>query len=210
MSAYTIRYASPVEAAELHSFHINSAGEYVWPRTLAQLENMVRDRAVFVVEHKGALVGMAYTRHDPDQDRWEFGGAFVDPDHRSNGLAGGLARVALIAHFSVDDPPEGEPLIAHVHEFNPSPIREILSALGFERTGTETPPSHLAPATMKRNDDGEVVGELYTFSNSGLQELAGWLGEPDGRYGVEVDWFDRNELAADLLELAAERAEEED
>ena len=199
MSGYSIRYASSDDVEGVHAFHVANAGEYVWPRTLEELRQMVIDRSVFVVETDGTVVGMAYTRRDPP--RWEFGGAFVDNAHRNNGLAGGLSRVALTAHFSAENPPLDEPLIAHVHEFNPSNIREVLGKLGFERTGRETPPPEIAPRTMKRNHDGQVVGELYTFRCIGLERLVTWLGDADSRYAVDVAWFDRDELRADLCGL---------
>jgi hypothetical protein len=134
-------------------------------------------------------------------DTWELGGLLVDSSVRNLGFGSILCRFAL-AHTMVYEQPwaNKQEIIAHVHEANRAP-RNLLGRLGFEFVKKiEAPP--YAPSSMKRNDEGKVVGDEFRFTKEGLQLLSQWFNEKydgttaDGRVSIV---FDLNPASIDDL-----------
>ncbi len=188
-------------------FHRENQSEYIWPRTLAEFEDLIRNECLYEVSEitgEDALVGICYLKRDegPAAVRDEFGGICIDDSCRGLGLASVLGLVAISDHF-VWDPPPGK-LISHVHEDNDLPRSMLEKRLGFVRVGREIPPCEAVPQSMKRNRDGQVVADLYEFERSMLLDFADWIKGFEGellRKGV------RSRLRIDLSSIAAYRRE---
>lgn len=182
MAEFDICWVSPDECEAALSFHRESATEYIWPRTEAQISAFAADHtlyALYDVTSSRRMIGLCYIAEGDSPDgalRWEFGGVTVLKEYQKQGLAAALGRVAIGNHL-FGEPNSPMPLIAHVHEFNPDPITLLTKRLGFVRTGTEIPPPDAAPASMKRNTDGQVVGHLYTFQSNELAKFADYFEE---------------------------------
>ena len=74
-----------------------------------------------------------------------------------------------------------------MHEANQSP-RNLLKRLGFEHAGSVEVPGGNAPASMKRNAAGNVVGDRFRFTQEGLRGLSRWFNkEFDGTLGRTED-----------------------
>ncbi|HEY3399092.1 MAG TPA: hypothetical protein VGK03_00540 [Geothrix sp.] len=201
------------------TFHQGHLTEYLWPRSLDQIRDLSRQECLFeVVERTGTtniIVGACYITHakeiePPFAERNEFGGIYVSDDCRGLGLATALGFVAIGNLFMVD-PPKGR-LIAHVHEENSLP-RRVLKQQGFVQNGQEIPPRSVVPLSMKRNKDGDVVGDLFVFDTTSLTTIADWIhnfpGTINGKNGkslleIELPSFAR--MRADLVKALRDRA----
>jgi GNAT superfamily N-acetyltransferase len=210
----TIAHAKAADRAEAFAFHHQNAGEFLWPRTPEQFRELVDARQLFILRDVGEVAGLCYVKPDEDAAQWEFGGIFVHPALRGRGAAGALGRVAISAAYQLDEPNE---LIAHVHEANPDPRGLLVNQLGFVATGEqEGPPPEMAPQSMRRNEEGLVVGDVFRFERAELAGFADWFeafdGTLAGRGGVRTplaltdDLFeDLGALAGDLRDLAEDR-----
>ncbi len=180
-----IRNARSEDVAQVHAWHHTAVGEHIWPRTRLELQELATGGGLIIaLDEQSALVGMCYVKEDREPDsrqvRWEFGGVFVAPEARNRGLATLLGAVAIASHLLNHQPPASERLIAHVHVENTSPRGFLVDQLGFQQDGQEIPPSELAPANMKRDADGNVVGDVFVFAPAvGLEKLAARLEHPD-------------------------------
>jgi RimJ/RimL family protein N-acetyltransferase len=179
-SQYAIRHVTGDRADAVLAFYkAHRAYEegHVWPRTLDELEQFARDERLLeaVDLTDGSTVGVCYIRRDENdgKPRWESGGLFFDPAHRGTDVPYTLVKVSIIALF-VLDPPGDEPLMGHVHELNRKP-RSLLERLGFEQNGEEKMPPHVAPASMQKNAQGEVIGHVFEFRLKALSAYADWL-----------------------------------
>lgn len=181
---FIIRLAKAEQALTILKFHLSHVGDYLWPRKIDEIESMIEDECLYELVKKTKkgviLVGICYIAHaeEPDSQahRKEFGGIFLLPKYRGKKL--GLAKVfgmaVLCEHFIWDS--SNERMIAHVHEENMLPRRFLTEDLGFKEVGKEMPPAHVkVPSSMKRNQDGEVVGLLYEFQREKLADFAKWL-----------------------------------
>lgn len=180
-------------------FHTAHLTEHLWPRTAEEFRKLaVNESLLEIVELPNNLatperiVGMAYvalgSEPDSNDERAEFGGIFVEEACRGLGLAKVLGIVAISNYF-VTDPPCGR-LIAHVHEFNELPRALLQGSLGFVRQGQEIPPTHIVPATLQRNANGEVVGHLFVFDRTKLEQFAEWIEKFEGKLGGNLLEFD--------------------
>jgi hypothetical protein len=138
----------------------------------------------------------------PNLERSEFGGISVADSCRGLGIATALGIVAISNHFAWD-PPTGR-LIAHVHEANLLPRGLLQNQLGFEQVGQEIPPPEIAPANLARNDDGNVVGDLFEFSRSALDRFADWI---EGFAGTLREAAGTSQLEVALPLMAQHRTE---
>jgi len=207
VQALTISHAKAKDLTAVLAFHQARTDEYLWPRDYEYFANLIEDRQVFVIKEGFTVVGMGYLVNEGD--RWEFGGVYVEERLRARGVASALAYVVISTLYLTDEPNE---LIAHVHEFNQAP-RGALERLGFENTGTQERPPIEPPKSIRRNDNGEVVGDLFRFKRSSLTAFADWLdgfdGTLRGKDGVETPltilanvWTQRTTLIPALREQA--------
>lgn len=201
-SGFVVRQALPRERDPTFAFHLAHADEYIWPRTAQEFERLIDELLVYIVlAPDGSLRGLCYVREENGE--WEFGGVYLEPVVRGRGLARVLGHSALGTAFALQRP---ERLIAHVHEFNEAP-RKLLPALGFRVTGEKAmPPVDLAPETMRRNANGEIVGDVYEYDRSSLICTIEWLEsfrpEASGAT-VEMPIWQEREYYASLLRSIA-------
>jgi hypothetical protein len=147
----------------------------MWPRDEAEFNALVEARELFLLLDGEDVRGICYC--SPGDDRWEFGGIYVDPDLRGRGAAAALGRVAIGLAYAYDEPTS---LIAHVHEFNDAPRNLLTKQLGFVDTGRSEVPSVEAPVSMRRNAAGDVVGQVFEFQPVTLKGFADWFEQFDG------------------------------
>lgn len=191
---FVIRLASAERASIILKFHTAHVGEYLWPRTLKEIRRMIEDECLYeLVEPYQVgvkLVGICYIApgEEPDStaNRREFGGIFLLEKYRGKalGLAKFFGMAAISEHFIWDN--SGERMIAHVHEENTLPRRLLTQDLGFTEVGKEIPPRHIVPKNMKKNKDGDVVGDLFEFQHEKLADFATWLSTFRGTVKGEV------------------------
>ena len=198
MSVLSFRVVQKADAERVLEFHADHITEYLWPRTLDEFEQFARDECLFeVVRVSGEAqerVGICYVKQDVEEDnttpRREFGGVYVLGQFRRSGVASALGKVAISNHFVWEPLRDGERMVGHVHEENMEPRGFLTNQLGFRLVGREIPPAHLAPPNMKRNKDGQVVGDLFEFDRLRLASFADWLegfsGEVEGPSGAPI------------------------
>jgi hypothetical protein len=93
------------------------------------------------------------------------------------GLGTILARFA-VAHVIANERPwhYKREIISNVHESNDAP-RGVFARSWFTFVGKETVPEEHAPASMKRNAEGKLVGDKFLFPRTAVPELSKWLNE---------------------------------
>jgi GNAT superfamily N-acetyltransferase len=166
-------------AAAAYEFHrkIANSNDRIWPRTEAQLLAMADESSLFALWCGGSIVALVYAHREEDAKAWEIGGLTVDPAAQKRGFGTLLVRFALAHTLAFQEPwRNGQEIVAHVHEANDEP-RKLLANLGFERTSSVTIPGTSAPPSMRRDPDGNVVGDEFTFSRNGAGRLARWFQE---------------------------------
>ena len=177
--SFTLSVVSSTEVATAYAFHEGIAGsnEHIWPRTREQLEAYAKENSLFGARRTdtGQFVGLCYVKRDSDTEPFELGGLTVAEAHRKGGIGVMLVRFAL-AHVMVYDDPWStkQAIIAHVHESNDNP-RRLLDLLFFEHLERKAYPGEGFPASMKRDTEGRVVGDIFQFTPKGLQALADWF-----------------------------------
>lgn len=162
------------------AFHESSKDEHIWPRSESEIQKFCVDGELFAVRHgsSGEIVGLCYVHLEGAE--FEFGGLTVSETIRGLHLGSVLTNFA-IAHTIANQRPwtYGQELIAHVHEANQMP-RNVLKRAGFEHTGTVTIPAGDAPASMKRNARGEIVGDKFLFPREKVRDLSKWFDAFEG------------------------------
>jgi hypothetical protein len=187
-------------ADNVYEFHKNHIGEYIWPRTIDEFRQLANDGCLYAVyEQSGTQpekeVGVCYIMDGEDpsgNSRREFGGIYVADECRGAGVASTLGTISISNYYVWDplrqDQREVEKLVAHVHEFNSDPRGLLTRRLGFKQAGQEIPPVE-APPSMKRNTNGQVVGDLFEFDRTKLLDFADWLesfsGSVSGKKGPQ-------------------------
>jgi GNAT superfamily N-acetyltransferase len=201
-----LRFFQPAVGSETDAafqFYQSFQTEFLWPRTLREIEEMAEDGQLFAAAEGGRFLACCYMKPD-DGDGYEFGGVLVDEAARGRKVGSTLGRVALAVVSAMASPDE---IIAHVHEENELP-RPLLQRLGFVPTGTKDGPPD-APPGMKRNAEGKVVGDVYKFDFSQFVAIADWLDAfHDEVAGVPAELsviVDRVAVVADLRVLAGRR-----
>lgn len=176
--SFTFSVVSSAEVAKAYVFHagIADSNEHIWPRTREQLEAYAQDNSLFGARRTdtGQFVGLCYVKRDSDTEPFELGGLTVAEKYRKSGIGIMLVRFAL-AHVMVYDDPWStkQDIIAHVHESNDNP-RGLLDLLLFEHREKKAYPGEGFPLSMKRDANGNVVGDVFRFTPKGLQALADW------------------------------------
>jgi ribosomal protein S18 acetylase RimI-like enzyme len=176
--SFLVSVVPSTAAGEAFAFHKKVAENdgHIWPRTEQEFQHYSESGQLFGVRRadSGEFVALCYAVLEGKE--WELGGLIVDPSLQKLGIGTLLARFAL-AHTMVYQLPRqnGQQVIAHVHLANDEP-RKLLTHLGFRYLATVNAGT-AAPASMKRNADGEVVGDQYVFTPEGLKRLAKWFHE---------------------------------
>lgn len=178
------------DVAAVSEFHRSQSTEFIWPRTPDKLKELADDGSLFIVHaddivKRGKyIIGMCYLMEGEEPEggpRWEFGGVYVSDEFRGYGIGTALGVTAISSHYLYNPPPKDERLIAHVHVDNISPRNMLATRLGFVLVGQETPPSEVVPPGLRRNLNGEVVGDLYEFKIPILDKFADYIEAFDGR-----------------------------
>lgn len=190
----TIARARCEDVTEVHKFHQSQATEFIWPRTVSDLRGLADDGSLIIAFTTNItaiskqIIGMCYVMKgdEPEGDlagklRWEFGGVCVSNNLRGYGLGSAISTIAISSHCVLELPQNGARLIAHVHEDNDLPRRMLEKQLGFIQRGQEIPPSEIVPSTLRRNAEGNVVGDLYVFQAPTLSKFADWLEAMGGK-----------------------------
>jgi ribosomal protein S18 acetylase RimI-like enzyme len=178
--------SNPKDVGEVHAFHLNQTTEFIWPRTPKQLEDLADNHSLFVVRmkdsglYKGHIVGMCYITEDKEIEgkrRWELGGICVSSEFRGYGIGSSLCLLAISCHYHDQEPHKrGERLIAHVHEDNPDPRNMLKQQLGFIQVDKQYYPANpKIPPNMRKNEKGELVGDIFEFKTHNLKEFADWI-----------------------------------
>jgi GNAT superfamily N-acetyltransferase len=203
------------EVAQAFAFHasIADSNEHIWPRTRAQLGAYADDNSLFGARQAdtGQFVGLCYIKRDSDTEPFELGGLTVPKDFQKSGIGGMLVRFALAHVMAFDDPwSTQQDVIAHVHESNNNPRHLIEDQLFFEHQERKKYPGEGFPLSMKRDADGNVVGDIFRFTRKGLRALADWFtndfrGTLKNGAKVEFDLgaVTLGELLEDLREMAS-------
>ncbi len=165
------------DAADAFRFHkaVAADNSHIWPRTEAQIQQYTDDGCLFGVwqADNDQLVALVYVVLD--ENTWESRGLTVDGSVQKGGIGTTLARFALAHTMAYEQPwVYRQKLIAYVHEANQDP-RHLLESLGFKFVERVEIPDDNAPASMKRNAAGKLVGDKFQFTQEGLQKLSRWF-----------------------------------
>jgi ribosomal protein S18 acetylase RimI-like enzyme len=163
-------------AADAFAFHrkIATTNDHIWPRTEEDIRSLAESNQLLAAYYEPRdFVGLCYVKAEDDE--WELGGLTVDPKVQAHGIGTTLARVAIAHTMAYNEPWKyGQEVIAYVHQANNDP-RKLLEKLGFERRSSIEVPDDHAPASMKRNEQGKIVGDKFHFTREGLKRLSGWF-----------------------------------
>jgi hypothetical protein len=176
---FIVSHVPDSSATEAFTFHQarTSTNPYLDPRSEGEIQDFASKGELFGVRkaHSGEFVGLCYATLDENRHEWEFGGLAVLEEVQDLGLATVLARFALCS-IVVDERPWDykDEIIVYVHEENPAP-RGILDEIGFEPFGGFTWLGSLAPPSMKRNSEGNVVGDKFRFPRLAVHQLEEWF-----------------------------------
>lgn len=218
--ALTISHAKSEHLDAAHTFHVDHAGEHLWARDVDDFERYLADSALYIVHDHGVIYGICYVADGAEAadgtEAVEFGGVFVADELRGKRIGEALARTAIAQLYATRSV---ERLIAHVHVENQLP-RSLLQKVGFEIDTQIKAPDH-APATMARNEAGEVWGDEFRFRLTALEQTVNWLESFEGelpaagsegsvRVAIDVEvWHRRDEWLSELRALVAEAGERE-
>lgn len=166
-------------AFQFHQLHALN-DEYIWPRTEEQIRFFADNGELFGIRKRstGELVALCYETLEESSNEFEIGGLMVSDAAKRLGLATFLVNFALAYLLALSRPwNNGQQVIAHVHELNEKP-RNILQLAGFQIIGKVEAPAH-APASMKRNEQGKVVGDKFLFPPAAVRQLSSWFDSTD-------------------------------
>jgi len=164
-------------SSQAFAFHksIASTNAHIWPRTETQIKKYAEDGELFAVRKAacGTFVGLCYATLVGEE--WEIGGLAVDDTIQKHHLGSILVRFALAHTISFQSPwAVHQHIIAYVHEENPKP-RNLLARLEFEHDCQVKIPGTAAPPSMKRDADGNVVGDKFKYPPKAVAALAKWF-----------------------------------
>lgn len=170
--SFTIRNARESDFDQLYDFVFDKPDPNVLRRSRQEVGAMVDEGVFFIAirEDTGRIVGSCYLKGSEETGQWEFGGAYVEPQHRTHGLFRCLALASMISHFT------GEPdtsLIAHVVSGNPGPVK-VLESLMFRRIKERdrfSKSSFVGIEHMMADADGFVYADTYEFQRDRLISL---------------------------------------
>lgn len=191
MLSFTFGHVSSQEAANAFAFHreIARSNHHIWPRSLSDLQQYADDGRLFGAREteSGKFVALCYVTLDQTETEFEVGGLTTDASVQDLGIGTFLTRTAL-AHLVAYERPwdYGQEIIAYVHEANQEP-RRLLERLGFRFSESVTVPPSVAPASMKKNASGEMVGHKFVLTKAAATSLSEWLSGFDGTLGKTRD-----------------------
>lgn len=163
-------------AADAFAFHLKIAtsNDHIWPRTEEDIRSLAQSNQLLAAYYEPRdFVGLCYVKAEDNE--WELGGLTVDPKVQGHGIGTTLARVAIAHTMAYNEPWKyGQEVIAYVHQANNDP-RKLLKQLGFTWTTSIEVPDNHAPPSMKRNEQGKIVGDKFRFTPEGLQHLSRWF-----------------------------------
>ncbi len=164
-------------AGQAYDFHqsISSTNEHIWPRTEEQISEFAERGELFGVRRlsTGEFAGLCYSTLEGVE--WEIGGLTVTEKNRHLHLGTMLVRFALAHTIATSRPWHyQQQIIAHVHEDNQNP-RNLLRRIGFEFLEKVTIPGDQAPASMKRDENGNLSGDKFRFPQAGVAQLSAWF-----------------------------------
>jgi GNAT superfamily N-acetyltransferase len=193
------------ETKRVSDFYLRNPSDFIFPRSQSDLEQLATDAALFATSVGTQVVAACYMKALDTGSDYELGGILVDPSARGQGLAAVTAATALASVIVMAQP---DTVLAHVHELNQMP-QALLSKLGLVETTRRDILSN-PPPTMRKNDRGEVVGVVYEFDWSRIEELGTRMrvlqGDVDGgRIRFEVGLLQPNELAQQLAQRRAKQ-----
>jgi ribosomal protein S18 acetylase RimI-like enzyme len=167
----------PDSASSAFSFYISKTDSHVWPRTKDELSKFAEKGELIGVRRasSGEPVGLCYATFEEHSNEYEIGGLTVSPEVHGLGLGAALVRFA-IAHVIAYERPclYGRKIVAHVHEANNNG-RNLTTRIGFEYVGTVTLSGSRAPESMRRNAQGDVVGDKFVFPREAVRQLLSWF-----------------------------------
>lgn len=194
---FSIPSTSAKQAFDFHK-SIADVNQHIWPRNESEIQAFADDGELFgiVNQESGSFVGVCYAHLDESSNEFEIGGLAVSDEHRQLHLGTFLVRFVL-AHVITTQLPfhNGQRLIAHVHDENNKP-RNLMKLLGFRFVKKVSIPGDVAPATMKRDEYGNVSGDQLEFELSAVPGLYEWFENSftglldDGRSGAEFNYGD--------------------
>lgn len=129
------------------------------------------------------FVALCYVALDSNEKEFELGGLVTDPALHGLGLGTFLARFALAHTLAFQRPWNyGQTVIAHVHEANDEP-RRILEHLGFGFPSKVEVPDAIAPPSMRKNEEGKLIGHKFVLQSRAANTLGTWLETFNGKLG---------------------------
>jgi hypothetical protein len=181
--AYIFYQIPDTTAADAFAFFqsVAAADPHMMPRSEGEIQEFANRGELFGVRNaeSGALVAMAYATLEEKNREWEFGGLIVGNDIQKLGIATTLVGFTLCSLIANERPWHyGDAIITHIHEDNPRP-RNLLSGWGFQPIegpeGKTTLKGEMAPPSMKRNAEGDVVGDKFRLPRAAVRKLATWI-----------------------------------
>jgi ribosomal protein S18 acetylase RimI-like enzyme len=158
---------------------VQSTDSHLFPRTDEELYRFATEGALFGIKRSDSdeFVGLCYAVFNENDAEFEIGGLIVAPTAKKLGLGTILTRFA-VAHVIANERPwhYKREIISHIHESNDAP-RSIFARSWFTFLGKEIVPEEHAPPSMKRNADGQLVGDKFLFPRSSVPALSKWLDE---------------------------------
>lgn len=158
------------------TFHRAHLGDFILPLPRNSFEEITKHRQAFVVEADGQIAGFCYVKPDgkelDDVARWEFGGLYLEPALRGQGIANVLSAVA-IAQVTRADP---KPVMAYVHRENTDGLDLLVQRLGFEaqdqviRIGPDELKGHL-----RRDGSGFATAHVLQLPDTSQTRVAAIL-----------------------------------
>ncbi|HKN71470.1 MAG TPA: hypothetical protein VJX30_10585 [Terriglobales bacterium] len=186
--AYIFTQIPDTAAAEAFAFFqsVASTDPHMMPRSEGEIQEFANSGELFGVRNaeSGALVAMAYATLEERKREWEFGGLIVGNDVQNLGIGTTLTGFVLCSLIANERPwYRGDTVITHVHEDNPDP-RNLLNGWGFQPIdgpeGKTVLKGEMAPPSMKRNAEGNVVGDKFGLPRAAVRKLASWINSEFG------------------------------
>jgi hypothetical protein len=181
--AYIFSQIPDTAASEAFAFFqsVASTDPHMMPRSEGEIQESANSGELFGVRNaeSGALVAMAYATLEEKKREWEFGGLIVANDIQKLGIGTTLTGFVLCSLIANERPwYRGDTIITHIHEDNPNP-RNLLNGWGFQPIegpeGKTTLKGEMAPPSMKRNPEGNVVGDKFRLPRAAVRKLANWI-----------------------------------
>ena len=158
---------------------VQSTDSHLFPRSEEDLYRYATEGALFGIRLSDSdeFVGLCYAVLNQEETEFEIGGLIVASTAQNLGLGTILTRFA-VAHVIANERPwhYKREIISHIHESNNAP-RNVFATSWFTFVGKEIVPEEHAPASMKRNADGQLVGDKFLFPRSSVPALSKWLDE---------------------------------